>query len=329
MLRNKEVRRFAAVFALLAVVFAAAGFAIAPAAGVLAVLSAAAFGALFALFTKARYQRLAEIAAQIDLVLHDADALFISEETEGELSILQSEITKMTLRIREQNAALQREKTNLADSLADVAHQLRTPLTSANLILTLLKNTADENERKALLREAAALFAQMDRLLTALLKLSRLDAGIVVFQKEPVGVAALVTAALQPLQIPMELHNVTVEREIGAEITIEGDFNWLTEAVENILKNCMESMSAGGVIQIECTDTPIFTELAIHDGGPGIRPEDLPNLFDRFYRGKNTGTAGYGIGLALCKTILVRQGGSITAKNHPQGGAVFTLRFPK
>lgn len=91
----------------------------------------------------------------------------------------------------------------------------------------------------------------------------------------------------------------------------------------------MESVGEGGKIEILCTDTPLFTELILHDDGPGIDPADLPHLFDRFYRGKDSGTAGYGIGLALCKSIVVRQGGTITAKNHRQGGAVFVLRFPK
>jgi signal transduction histidine kinase len=111
-------------------------------------------------------------------VLHNADHLYIGEVDEGELSILQSEITKMTLRIREQNQALKKEKEHLADSLADIAHQLRTPLTSVNLILSLLENNSNEHERKALIRETKELFVQMDWLLTSLLKLSRLDAGI-------------------------------------------------------------------------------------------------------------------------------------------------------
>ena len=99
--------------------------------------------------------------------------------------------------------------------------------------------------------------------------------------------------------------------------------------MQNILKNCMESAGDHGSLEIACTDTPLYTEITFRDNGAGIEPEALPRLFDRFYRGKNTDAAGYGIGLALCKTILVRQGGTITAKNHPQGGAVFSIRFPK
>ena len=329
MFRNREIRQFAVLLALITAASAAAGFAVHPAAGILALVTAIAFGTAFFLFTKARYRSIARITDQIDLVLHNAGHTFISESDEGELSILQSEITKMTLRIREQNDALKKEKTRLADSLADIAHQLRTPLTSANLILSLLKNNPEKAERMALLRETDELFIQMDWLITSLLKLSRLDAGIVVFQSEQTDVNDLIQTALRPFLISMELHNIQVQTEIPKGISVTGDSGWLSEAIQNILKNCIESAGEDGKIQIVCEDTLLFTRITLHDSGAGFAQEDLPHVFDRLYRGKNSSTTGYGIGLALCKTIIIRQGGTMTAKNHPQGGAVFTIRFPK
>ncbi len=329
MLRNRELRPFAVLFALIAVAAAAVGFAVNTAAGILALASSAAFGAVFFAFTRARYRSIARISDQIDLVLHNADHLYIGESDEGELSILQSEITKMTLRIREQNDALKKEKEHLADSLADIAHQLRTPLTSVNLILSLLENNPDENERKSLIRETKELFDQMDWLLTSLLKLSRLDAGIVVFQCGPIDAGDLIRAALRPFLIPMDLHSIDVKTDVPKGIVLSGDSGWLSEAIQNILKNCMESAGENGKIEIACTDNPLYTEIIIHDSGSGFEKEDLPRLFDRFYRGKNPNAAGYGIGLALCKSIITRQDGSITAKNAPEGGAVFSIRFPK
>ncbi|MRN56370.1 sensor histidine kinase [Paenibacillus monticola] len=329
MLRNREFRQFAILFALIAAAAVSLGFAINTAAGILAIASAATFGIAFFAFTKARYKSIAQISDQIDLVLHNADHLYISESDEGELSILQSEITKMTLRIREQNDALKKDKEHLADSLADIAHQLRTPLTSVNIILSLLVNNPDENDRKALIRETEELFVQMDWLLTSLLKLSRLDAGIVVFQSEQIDVNNLICAALRPFLIPMELHDIDLQIDAPKGMIIQGDSGWLSEVIQNILKNCMESTGDNGKIEIVCTDNPLFTEIAIHDSGMGFEKEDLPCLFDRFYRGKNPNATGYGIGLALCKMIITRQGGTITAKNHPQGGALFTIRFPK
>ncbi|GAA0079003.1 HAMP domain-containing sensor histidine kinase [Clostridium sp. CTA-5] len=329
MLRNREFRNLAILFFLIAATTVTLGFKINTEAGILAIVSATTFGTVFFAFTKARYKSIAQISDQIDLVLHNADHLYIAESDEGELSILQSEITKMTMRIREQNDALKKEKEHLADSLADIAHQLRTPLTSVNLILSLLENNSDENERKALIRETKELFVQMDWLLTSLLKLSRLDAGIVVFQSDQIDVKNLISAALRPFLIRMELHDIVVQIDVPKRIIIQGDFAWFSEAIQNILKNCMESVGENGKIEIVCTDNSLFTEIAIHDTGAGFEKEDLHFLFDRFYRGKVSNATGYGIGLALCKMIITRQGGTITAKNHPHGGAIFSIRFPK
>lgn len=329
MFRNREFRQFALLFFLIAAVAVTLGFVINTAAGILVLVFAAAVGTGFYAFTKARYQSLARISDQIDLVLHNVDQLYIGTSDEGELSILNSEITKMTLRIREQNDALKKEKEHLADSLADIAHQLRTPLTSVNLILSLLEHNPDENEKKALIRETKELLIQMDWLLTSLLELSRLDAGIVVFQSEQIEVNTLISAALHRFLIPMELHHIALQIDVPKGIVIRGDAGWLSEALQNILKNCLESAGDHGKIEIVSTDNPLFTEITIHDSGAGFTKEDLPSLFDRFYRGKNPGATGYGIGLALCKMIITRQGGTITAKNHPQGGALFAIRFPK
>ncbi|MBU3218256.1 HAMP domain-containing histidine kinase (plasmid) [Clostridium estertheticum] len=329
MLRNREFQQFVILFSLMAAVVVILGFEINRLAGILAIASAAAFGTAFFAFTKARYKSIAQISDQIDLVLHNVDHLYIGESDEGELSILHSEITKMTLRIREQNDVLKKEKEHLAGSLADIAHQLRTPLTSVNLILSLLANNPDENQRKAFVRETEELLLRMDWLITSLLKLSRLDAGIVVLKSEQIDVNTLICAALRPFLIPMELHDIDFKIDAPKGMIINGDSSWLSEAIQNILKNCMESVGENGKIEIVCTDNLLFTEIAIHDSGAGFGKEDLTCLFDRFYRGKNPNATGYGIGLSLCKMIITQQGGTITAKNHQQGGAIFAIRFPK
>ncbi|MDB2159421.1 sensor histidine kinase [Clostridium butyricum] len=329
MLRNKEFQKFSILFLLMAAVFAMVGFVINVYAGILSIISSAVFGIVFFMFTKSRYKSIAKISDEIDLVLHNDDHLYITESNEGELSILQSEIRKMTLRIREQNDALKKEKEHLADSLADIAHQLRTPLTSVNLILSLLENSNDENELKKFKREAEELLLQMDWLITSLLKISRLDAGIVVFKSEEIDVNKLISTALRPFLISIELHNIDLQIHVEKGIVIHGDSGWLSEALQNIFKNCIESVGDNGRLQITCENNQLFTEIVIHDSGDGFKKEDLPYLFKRFYRGKNTDATGYGIGLALCRMIITRQGGTITAKNHMQGGAVFSIHFPK
>ena len=305
------------------------GFAIEARAGILMLISSGVFGVLFFWFTKIRYKKIAEISEQIDLVLHNVENLNFNQFEEGELSILYSEITKMMLRIREQNEALIREKRHLADSLADISHQLRTPLTSATLILSLLANNPDENERKIFVREIKELLLQMDWLITSLLKLSRFDSGMINFQNEKIDVYDLIEASLRPFQIPIEIRAIDVSMDISKDALINGDFNWLSEAIQNIFKNCLETMDEDGKLEIVCVDTVLFTEIEIHDSGVGFEKEDLPYLFDRFYRGKKANHSGYGIGLALAKMIINRQGGIITAKNHPEGGALFRVRFSK
>ena len=328
MLRNKEIRQLAAVFAVLTAAFTVLAYCIAPAAALAVLGFAALAGVLFWQFTAVRYARLAALAEELDRLLHEEDRLFVADAEEGELAVLQSELAKLTVRLREQNDALRREKIYLADLLADIAHQLRTPLTSANLVFTLLKDEQDPARRRALLREGAALLAQMDWLITTLLKISRLDAGVVEMQREPVPLAALADTAAEGLRIPLELHDITLDIAIPPAAQWQGDRLWLAEALRNILKNCMEHTPDGGQITIQCDDNPLFTALTIRDSGPGFAPEELPYLFDRFYRGKGGGT-GYGIGLALARSILTRQGGTVTAKNAPQGGAMFVVRFEK
>lgn len=328
MLRNKEVRQCAAAFCAATVIFVVLAFCVAPLAGLLALGFAVAAGGLFWRFTAARYRRLAALAEELDRILHEEDRLLVADAEEGEPAILQSQLAKMTTRLREQNDALRREKIYLADSLADIAHQLRTPLTSVNLVFTLLKDEPDPARRRALLREGTALLAQMDWLLTTLLKISRLDAGVIELKREPVPLAALVDTAAEPLRIPLELHDIALDVRFSPDTAWQGDKLWLAEALRNILKNCMEHTPDGGCISVECDDNPLFTALTIHDSGPGFDESELPHLFDRFYRGQGDG-AGYGIGLALAQSIIARQGGTVTAKNAPEGGAVFVVRFEK
>lgn len=193
----------------------------------------------------------------------------------------------------------------------------------------MLENSNDENELKKFKREAEELLLQMDWLITSLLKISRLDAGIVVFKSEEIDVNKLISTALRPFLISIELHNIDLQIHVEKGIVIHGDSGWLSEALQNIFKNCIESVGDNGRFQITCENNQLFTEIVIHDSGDGFKKEDLPYLFKRFYRGKNTDATGYGIGLALCRMIITRQGGTITAKNHVQGGAIFYIHFPK
>ena len=217
----------------------------------------------------------------------------------------------------------------LSDSLADISHQLRTPLTSLNLVLARLGGETDEQKRRRLVYEAGQLQERISWLVEALLKIARIDAGTAVFAKERVDASALVRTALEPFGIPMEIRGQTVQLSLQEGAGFLGDEDWSAEALGNVVKNCLEHAGEGGMLRVRTQENNLYTEFLIEDNGPGIAPEDLPHLFERFYRGKQSFGTGVGIGLALARMIMNVQNGTIKAENRPEGGARFTLRFYK
>lgn len=328
LLRNAEVRGSLAAQLAVSVAASAVAFVWEARFGVLTVCLCAALMLVFLLTTARRYRRIAALSAEIDRILHGEEQLSPDTYAEGELSILHSEIYKMTVRLREQQQRLLDDKRYLADSLADIAHQLRTPLTSVNLLVSRLSDPSLPDERRKLLtHELNALLSRVDRLLTALLKLSRLDAGTVTFAEERVPLEALLNRAAAPLLVPMELRGQTLT--LSADGAFTGDAAWTAEALTNILKNCMEHTPSGGTVTAEATENALFTQIVISDDGSGIAREDLPHIFERFYKGKDSDDNSFGIGLALARTIVTAQNGTLKAENRAPHGAVFTIRFYK
>lgn len=327
-MRNPEVRKSFSAWILLAVIFTAFStwFDVRFAAAA-AVFSFCLIGGFYRT-TRRRYERLEEMSLEIDRILHGSSHFDLSRFEEGELAILSSEIYKMTVRLREQADALLKDKTHLADSLADISHQIRTPLTSINLIVDFLSEDDLSRERRlGLTRELMVQLSCIDGLISALLKLSRLDAGAVQMAEEPVSAAELVKKAADTIAIPMELRSQKLVVQIVQDGSFTGDFAWCVEAMGNILKNCMEHTPEGGTITVSVKDNSLFTEFLISDTGDGFSEEDIPHLFDRFYKGKNSDAGSFGIGLALARTIIRAQNGTIQACNGKDGGALFILRF--
>lgn len=287
------------------------------------------WGVLFLLLTRRRIRAIARLAESVDRVLHGTDDTHIEACNEGELSVLASEVQKMTVRLREQAEHLQKDRLRMSDALADISHQLRTPLTSMNLTVSMLsKSDLSQQERYRLLFELKQRLGRIDWLIETLLKLSRLDAGTVVFRREAVRVEELIRAALAPLSVTLELREQAVSVSVG-DVCFFGDIAWSVEAIGNLLKNCSEHTPAGGQIFVSARETALFCELVIRDTGAGFAPAEIPYLFDRFYRGSNATAESVGIGLSLARTVIVSQNGTVSAANAPNGGAMFTVRFYK
>ena len=279
--------------------------------------------------TYMRYKCIYELSADVDRILHGNDMnLSLDKYQEGELAVLQSEIHKMILRLREQRQQLQEDKSYLANALADISHQVRTPLTSINLLVDLLSepDIADERRMK-LTHELMTLLSRIDWLITTLLKISKLDAGTVQFKQETIALQELICKATEPLLIPIEIREQNLYIETNGTFT--GDVSWSVEAISNIVKNCMEHTPKGGEIRIAASENLLFTEIVISDSGTGIAKEDLPHIFDRFYKSKNAGDKNFGIGLSLARMIITNQNGVIKAENNATKGALFTIRFYK
>lgn len=328
LMRNKEARWMLWAVVLITLAAVAAAYAFSPAAAFVAGAACLALGIVFLLLTRRRYRMLALLGAYLKRVNNGEYQIEVPDNDEGELSILKSEIYKVTVSLREQNDRLKQEKLRLADTLSDISHQFKTPLTSMSVMTDLLSDgKLNEAWRDQF---AAQLRVQLERLtwLTeALLKLSKLDAEAVLFKPRIVLLHQLIDKACSPLLIPMELKDQTLI--IEAEGNICCDLNWTGEALSNILKNCMEHMPKGGKIRVIASENALFTEIRVSDDGPGIDRDDLPYIFDRFYRGKNSAKDSVGIGLAMARSILDAQGASIKAGSAPRGGAEFILRFPK
>ena len=329
-LRNYEVKRDLAIWIILTAVCTAVGFGFGNTTGGMALACFIISGLLHFTVTCVRYSKIKKLSGDLDALLHGDPHIKFENYQEGELSVLQNELSKMTFRLREQAEALTKDKLLLIDSTADISHQLRTPLTSMNLILSRLEEpNLEAGQRLRLVKDAERLVSRIDWLVSSLLKISKLDADAVTFKKEPVLLTKIAAQGSDPLLVPMELRqqNFIVKIEEGA--SFKGDLAWTTEALSNILKNCMEHTPVGGTILVKGSENPLFTEITVSDTGNGIAAEDLPHLFERFYKGKNASEQSVGIGLALSRMIVVKQNGTIKAENIPSGGAKFTIRFYK
>ena len=303
MLRNPELRRALLVGGLLTFLASAAAMSLS---GWQAACVALALGTvllvLYGVELCCRYRAMARLAADIDAVLHGSGDIHLADYGEGEVSLLRSEVRKM----------------------ADISHQMRTPLTAVNLLLTSLAGHVDEESRgdvRALRRQVA----RMDWLVESLLKLAKLDAGTARFCPETIPLSALLARAAEPFAIGMELRGQQLQVEASGNVRC--DPAWTAEALGNILKNCSEHMQEG-TITVRAEENAVASVVVIRDTGGGIAPQDLPHLFERYYKGENAPEQSVGIGLALSRSIAAAQNGTLTAANVPSGAEI-TMKLYK
>jgi len=263
-------------------------------------------------------------------------AAILSANGEGEFSKLEDEIYKTVTFLYQTRESAVQTKNDFAENLSNIAHQIKTSITAISLSLQTVREDYSESKLEQIQRQ----LTRLARLEEALLILSRLDAGTLVLQKQEVDVFTLLVLAADNLQELLTQTGTSVDIPELGEMAVTADLDWTMEALINVMKNCMEH-NPGGIIHCSYGQNPLYTEILIWDEGDGFVKEDMPHLFERFYRGRNARKSsldggnsaldGIGIGLALAKEIIERQNGLIRAKNMPdgKGGACFEIRIYK
>ena len=327
-LRNQDVLREMLLSFVIGVICSLVTYPLIGGYAILFLLLALVLVAVHYYFSIKRYQQIAQLSLSLDKVLH-GNAIQIDDQYEGELSILSDEISKMIIKLNEQTELLQKDKVRLTNAIADIFHQMRTPLTSINLSLTVLNDEHLSND-KALYyrRDIKKQLEKLQWLIETLLKMSKIDAKTAIFHRQELPAKDILTRAIEPFAIPMELkEQKCVLNCINEKMFV--DEQWTMEAFSNLIKNAMEHTPDGGTIQLNVSENPLYTEVIVQDNGEGIPEEDIPYMFERFYKGKNAKPESVGIGLAFARMIITAQNGTISVKNHPDGGACFTVRFYK
>lgn len=286
---------------------------------------------IFYLYDKNKSKKIKEITKMISKINNRQFDIDINDFNEGELSILKNEISKTTIMLRQVADNSVKDKLNLKDSLGDISHQLKTPLTSITIMIDNILDSPDMDEktRKKFLINIKREILNINFLVMSLLKLSKFDANVVKFNKESVYLKDIIIESIKNVSMIKELKNITIKVSGDDNIKLLCDFKWQVESITNILKNSIEHTSEYGTVEVNYSENKLYTRILIKDNGKGIDSDDLPHIFDRFYKGKNGSDDSFGIGLSLSKTIIEKEGGSITVKSTPNIGTIFTIKYLK
>ena len=280
-------------------------------------------------FIKKVYGSIKGLSNYTNNILNNKYDLDIRSYDEGDISNLKNDLYKMTIKLKEQSELSTKDKMYLQDMLSNISHQLKTPLTGMYVINELLyeKNMSLEKERELLSKNKREL-ERIEWLIVSLLKVSRIDSGTLKFSHDKIRVIDIIDKAIEPLKISLELKSIKLNKDVDNDIYIYGDLEWCSEAILNIIKNAIEHTNKNGVIDIEVLDNPIYTLVSIKDNGCGISSDDLPHIFERFYKGKHNKDS-IGIGLNLSKTIINNMNGEILVNSTLGKETVFDIKFYK
>ncbi|UPA29458.1 HAMP domain-containing histidine kinase [Terrisporobacter glycolicus] len=248
---------------------------------------------------------------------------------DGQIGLLKTELIKMTNILKEKVELLNNEKIFLNNTISDISHQLKTPMTSLVILNDLMYEDLPQETKIEFLDKIKSQLNRMEWLVKSMLKLSKVEAKVIDFEKKEVKIKELIKRSVAPSLIPMEIKNIELSISGDDNTSYIGDINWSSEAFVNIIKNCIEHTPQGGKINISYDENPIYCEVVIKDSGEGIDKKDLPHIFKRFYKGKASKEDSVGIGLAMSKSIIESQNGDIYVNSEKNQGTEFHIIFHK
>ncbi len=274
-------------------------------------------------------KKLKEITRYIEEINNRNYKLDIDDNTEDELSILKNEIYKTTVMLKEQAENSLNDKIAIKDSLSDISHQLKTPLTSITILLdNIIDNPNMDNETKTMfVKDIRREIININFLVQSLLKLSKFDANIIDYTRKENNIIDIIKEAVSRVATLADLKNVKVKINGNSTDTIFCDFTWQVEAITNIVKNSIEYSNSNDVVEIYFENNKVYSQIIIKDNGKGIDSQDIKHIFDRFYKGKNSSSDSVGIGLALAKTIIEKDNGTVTVDSVLGKGTIFNIKY--
>lgn len=286
---------------------------------------------IFIKYNNSKDKKLSEITKYIEEINNKNYKLDIEDNTEDELSILKNEIYKVTVMLKETAENSLKDKINLKDSLSDISHQLKTPLTSIIIMIDEILENEDMDiaTRNDFFKDIKREITNINFLVASLLKLSKFDANTIKFFNKEEYIDKIVKEAVKNVSLLCDLKNIKINFNGNKESKVKCDFKWQVEAITNILKNCIEHSNTNSKISINYEENKIYSKIEIKDEGVGIDKEDLPHIFERFYKGKNSSNDSIGIGLALTKSIIEKNNGYISVNSKLNEGSIFTIKYFK
>ncbi len=269
-------------------------------------------------------KRLKEINIYLNKILSNDYTLDIQEYTDDSLAALKNDIYKITNKLRFMSEYSLNEKRNLEETLSDISHQLKTPLTSMFVINTILEDEHSEEVKLDFLKKNRQQLEKVEWLVKSLLKMSQIDSGTIQFTKEKVSVQSLIDKSISDHLILIELKHIDLVLGNFEGLFVNCDLSWTSEAISNIIKNAIEHTPEYGKIEVMAKSGSFNTIISIKDSGEGIAEEDIENIFKRFYK-KDKKSEGIGIGMNLSKTIMIRQNSDIKVESKLNEGTTFKI----